>query len=174
MQAILAISQDGAIGTDTGLPWKCSFDLKYFKHCTEGKTILMGRKTMDTLGTPLPNRTNLVLSKTLPVGDYNGFQIIGCPSQLPEDMSEIVIIGGLEIYKLFRKDIKKMSVSVIDVYDTDATVFADIAALTQGMKLTDMVMHRQRGFTDIGRSLGLTKKQIEDTNLYSIKTYERF
>ena len=174
MQAILAISQDGAIGTETGLPWKCSFDLRLFKAFTEGKTILMGRKTMETLESPLPNRRNLVLSKTLPLGDYDGFEVINCPSQLPEEMKDIVIIGGSEIYQLFRKDIKKLSVSVIDVYNTDATVFLDLPALTKGMKLTDMVTQRQRGFSDLGRSLNLTTKQIKETNLYSIKTYERF
>ncbi|MFP6894007.1 MAG: dihydrofolate reductase, partial [Opitutales bacterium] len=65
LKAIAAISLDRVIGKDGDLPWRLPDDLKWFKKITSGHTILMGRKTWNSLGRPLPNRLNLVLSRTM-------------------------------------------------------------------------------------------------------------
>ena len=60
---VVAVAQNGVIGRDNGLPWRLSSDLKRFKAVTMGKPIIMGRKTWDSLGRPLPGRLNIVVSR---------------------------------------------------------------------------------------------------------------
>ena len=61
---IVAMDEDGVIGRDNALPWQLPDDLKRFKALTLGKPILMGRKTFESIGKPLPGRTNLVLTRS--------------------------------------------------------------------------------------------------------------
>jgi len=63
ISVIVAMAQNGVIGRDNSLPWRLPEDLKRFRACTLGKPILMGRKTFESIGRPLPERTNLVLTR---------------------------------------------------------------------------------------------------------------
>ena len=100
---IVAIDENGLIGKRNGLPWKLPADLKHFKTLTSGHTVIMGRKTYDSIGKPLPNRTNIVVSKS------DDLQIDGCITvKSPEEAlkaslenQEIFVIGGAEIYRQF-------------------------------------------------------------------------
>src|SRR3989344_1232938 len=100
---IVAIDENGLIGRRNGLPWKLPADLKHFKTLTSGHTVIMGRKTYDSIGKPLPNRTNIVVSKS------DDLQIDGCITvKSPEEAlkaslenQEIFVIGGAEIYRQF-------------------------------------------------------------------------
>ncbi len=99
---IAAVSQNGVIGKDGGLPWKISADLKRFKEITTGHPVIMGRKTFESIGRPLPGRTNIIVTRD---GSY---QAEGClvvtslEKALQEakqaESEEIFIIGGGEIY----------------------------------------------------------------------------
>src|SRR5690606_17962759 len=60
---VVAIAENGVIGQDGGLPWRLSSDLKRFKADTMGKPVIMGRKTYDSIGRPLPGRTNIVITR---------------------------------------------------------------------------------------------------------------
>ena len=60
---VVAAAENGAIGKDNQLLWKLSSDLKRFKHITTGHHLLMGRKTFESIGKPLPNRTSLIISR---------------------------------------------------------------------------------------------------------------
>ncbi|OUR62753.1 dihydrofolate reductase, partial [Bermanella sp. 47_1433_sub80_T6] len=60
---IAAFAQNRVVGINNTLPWHLPEDLKYFKRTTSGKAIIMGRKTYDSIGRPLPNRTNIVISR---------------------------------------------------------------------------------------------------------------
>jgi dihydrofolate reductase len=60
---IVAVAENGVIGRDNQLPWHLPEDLRYFKQITQGKTVIMGRKTYQSIGRPLPNRTNIVVSR---------------------------------------------------------------------------------------------------------------
>ena len=102
---IAAISENNAIGKDNKLLWKLSSDMKIFRTLTTGHHVIMGRKTFDSMGAkPLPNRTNVIISRNL---DY---EIENCETaiSLAEALSlasqngdkEAFIIGGGEIYKL--------------------------------------------------------------------------
>ena len=89
------------IGKDGALPWHLPEDLKFFRKTTTGHPILMGRKTWESLGRPLPNRRNLILSRTLP--DQAGAEVLRGPEDLNalELEGPVYIIGGAEIFALF-------------------------------------------------------------------------
>lgn len=95
---IAAMDKHGLIGKDNKLPWHLPADLKFFKQQTLGKTVLMGRKTCESLPFPLPNRTNIVLSRNV---NYKkeGFKVINTIEEalLNED---VMVIGGNTLYKL--------------------------------------------------------------------------
>ncbi len=100
-KAIVAISQDGVIGRGGDLPWRLPADLRWFKKITLGHTILMGRKTWDSLPGALPGRKNWVLSKKAAqvtgMTVFRSFEEVGS-KLLPEQ--DLFIIGGGEIYSL--------------------------------------------------------------------------
>jgi dihydrofolate reductase len=94
---IVAASLNNVIGKDNSLIWRQSADLKRFKELTTGKTVVMGRKTYDSIGKPLPNRRNVVITR-------QNIEIPGCEvvHSLEEAIKlddEIFILGGGEIYQ---------------------------------------------------------------------------
>lgn len=125
---IYACDTNGAIGKDGDLPWKQSSDLKHFKRITIRKTVVMGRKTWDSLPSGgLPNRRNIVMSRT-PRQDVEvmSFEQI---LELSED-EELIIIGGGEIYSLFLQHCKEIHRTIIHTEVEDADTFApDISEL---------------------------------------------
>ena len=68
LAVICAMSRNGVIGKDNGLPWSLPGDLKHFKETTLGCPIIMGRKTWDSIGRPLPGRTNIIVTRRGAVG----------------------------------------------------------------------------------------------------------
>ncbi len=97
---IAAIGQNSVIGNDNKMPWHLPADLKFFKQTTMGKSILMGRKTWDSIGKPLPGRKNIVISRN------NAFNPDGATiadnlqdAITAADSEEVMIIGGATIYQ---------------------------------------------------------------------------
>ncbi|MCU7666986.1 dihydrofolate reductase [Bacillus thuringiensis] len=123
---IVATSKNGVIGVDNQLPWHLPQDLKYFKKQTTGKTVIMGRKTFESIGKPLPNRHNIILTR-----DQNykpeGVTIFTDIHELMASLSnneEHMVMGGGEIYKLFLPFVDKIYHTLIDVeLDGDTTFF---------------------------------------------------
>ena len=100
---IVAIDENGLIGKRNGLPWKLPADLKHFKTLTSGHTVIMGRKTYDSIGKPLPNRTNIVVSRSDDLR-IDGCIIVKSPEEALKaslENQEIFVIGGAEIYRQF-------------------------------------------------------------------------
>ena len=99
--AVAAMTNERVIGQEGELPWHLPGDLKFFKKLTTGEIVLMGRKTHESIGRPLPNRRNIVLSRSdlsLP-----GIEIFSSIDTLVTELrpkEKIFIIGGAEIYKL--------------------------------------------------------------------------
>lgn len=92
------MSLNRVIGRDNKIPWHLPEDFRWFKQCTTGQVILMGRKTFESLGKPLPNRTNVVVSRS---AELPGVEIVrDLESFNPEAYSgrEVWVIGGAEIY----------------------------------------------------------------------------
>jgi dihydrofolate reductase len=100
LSIIVAIAQNRAIGKNNQLLWHLPADLKHFKQITSGHTVIMGRKTYDSIGKPLPNRRNIVITRQT-------LQIFGCEvvQSLPDALAlcnnepEVFIIGGARIYE---------------------------------------------------------------------------
>lgn len=101
---VAAIASNNVIGQKNSLPWDIPEDLKRFKQLTSGHTILMGRKTYDSIGRPLPNRTNIVMTKDTNY-QREGVEIVFDEREalnLIKDLNqEVFIIGGSKIYELF-------------------------------------------------------------------------
>ncbi len=107
---IVACAQNGVIGRNNKLPWHLPNDLQYFKSVTLGKPIIMGRKTYESIGRPLPGRTNIVVSgswvvdqdmETLGIKlakDLDQALIIAEGVALIDGVAEIMIIGGAQLY----------------------------------------------------------------------------
>jgi len=103
LSLIVAVAENGVIGREGGLPWHLSADLKRFKRLTMGHTIVMGRKTWESIGRPLPGRTMLVVSRQ---ADYqaNGVQVVGSLAEAIDQAQQageetLFVIGGAEIYR---------------------------------------------------------------------------
>lgn len=101
MSIIAAMAKNRVIGKDNKLPWSIPDDLKNFKKLTTGNTIIMGRKTYESIGKPLPNRNNIVVSSTMQPS--NGVQVCKNIQEALETAKstgkEIFIIGGANIYE---------------------------------------------------------------------------
>jgi dihydrofolate reductase len=98
---VVAIAENNAIGKDNGLLWHLPADLKHFKQITNGHTIIMGRKTFDSMGKPLPNRRNIVITRNADL-KIEGAEVttsLDDALALCKTEEEVFIIGGAEIYK---------------------------------------------------------------------------
>lgn len=101
---IVAVADNGVIGREGGLPWRLSEDLRRFKQRTLGRPVVMGRKTWESLGKPLPGRTNIVITRRTDYRiDVPGVIVardLDAAIAAAGDVDEVMIIGGAEIYAL--------------------------------------------------------------------------
>lgn len=113
LTAIVAMTPERVIGRDGDLPWRLPEDLKFFKKATTGHAIVMGRKTYESIGRPLPKRRNIVMTRD---GNWSaaGVEVI----HGVEDLSRLAgldgrvfIIGGAEIYQAFLADLEELWIS---------------------------------------------------------------
>ena len=104
ISVIAAFSENHVIGRDNRLPWQLSVDLKRFRKLTTGHSIILGRKTFDSIGKPLPNRTNIVITRQ-PEWSHPGVQVAHSLDEAItiarrfEGSDEVFVIGGGEIYR---------------------------------------------------------------------------
>jgi len=99
---VVAMADNGVIGKGGGLPWHLPDDLKYFKVVTFGKPVLMGRRTFESIGKPLPGRRNLVMTRAAGVA-VPGVEYVGSVEQarsLAVGAAELCVIGGAEVFAL--------------------------------------------------------------------------
>lgn len=113
---ILATDLNGGIGFKNKIPWSLKDDLKLFKETTMGHHIVMGRKTYESLGRPLPGRTNLVLSRG---GEINNVKCFDNPEKVinfaeANNEKELFIIGGAQIYSLFYPYCNKIYLTLVE------------------------------------------------------------
>ena len=128
---LVAVGQNGEIGKDNQLLWKLSDDLKLFKKRTLGHAIIMGRKTYDSIGKPLPGRVNIVISQN------KNLKIEGCTvvhsieeaiksAEEQTDKEEIFIIGGQQIFELSAPIATKLYLTEVNAAFPDADTFFDV------------------------------------------------
>ena len=101
LKLIVAISDNHVIGVDNKIPWRQLSDLKYFSRMTVGNSVIMGRKTFQSIGKPLKNRQNIVMTCN-PEFKHPDVTVVHGTDQLKEVIGdqEAFVIGGTEIYKL--------------------------------------------------------------------------
>ena len=101
ISVMVAMADNGVIGRRNGLPWRQSADLKRVKAVTTGHTVIMGRKTFDSVGRPLPNRRNIVVSRS-PEFRPDGVTVaptLEAAFELAKGDGEVFVMGGAEIYR---------------------------------------------------------------------------
>jgi len=120
---IWAMDKHRLIGRENALPWKLPADMAWFKKNTMGKPILMGRKTYESIGRPLPGRVNLILSRQSDL-TIDGCKVVSslakAKAEVP-DADEIMVMGGAEIYALLIDQADCLYITEIDaVFEGDA------------------------------------------------------
>lgn len=113
---IAAMGRNRVIGKDNSLPWKLPEDMKRFKEITSGKPVIMGRKTFESIGKPLPNRLNIIITR-----DKN-YKAEGCvvvhslgqALKSAEGNEEAMVIGGEQIFREFLPKAGRMYLTLID------------------------------------------------------------
>lgn len=126
---VVARAENDVIGKDGQLPWRISADLKFFKATTVGKPVIMGRKTYDSIGKPLPRRTNIVVTRN---AEWRAEGVVVAPD-LPTALAlayvdahrtgvdEVMIIGGAEIYAQSMASARRIYLTEVHrAYDGDA------------------------------------------------------
>lgn len=129
--AVVAMTPGRIIGKDGGIPWHLPEDLKVFRKLTTGHPIVMGRKTFDSLGKPLPNRQNIVLTRE-PSWRAEGAETIHTKEDLLAlDLMDkhVCIIGGAQIYRLFMPFLDSLSVSILHDEHEGDTRFPEFSSL---------------------------------------------
>jgi len=115
---IMAMDTNRLIGKDGGMPWHISADLKYFKRITLGKPVIMGRKTFDSMGKPLPGRPNIVITRNedwAVTGVQRASSLVQALQFAQEYQSdEMMVIGGASICQEAMPYIERLYLTVID------------------------------------------------------------
>lgn len=130
---VWAMAQNRVIGRNNALPWHLPEDLKYFKRITMGKPIIMGRKTFESIGKPLPGRTNIVVTRN-PDWHHDGVKVVSsleAARELCESIAEIdgteeaMVIGGAEIYRQALPLADRLYLTEVHAEVNGDTVFPD-------------------------------------------------
>ncbi len=124
---VVAIAQNHAIGKDNKLLWHLPTDLKHFKNITTGGTVIMGRKTYDSVGKPLPNRRNIIITRQSI--DIDGCEVVNsldAALALCKTEQEVFIVGGAEIYKMAMSVTNRIYLTIVHHNFEADTYFPEI------------------------------------------------
>lgn len=124
---IAAMAENRIIGLDNKMPWHLPADLQFFKRVTLGKPVIMGRKTYQSIGRPLPGRLNIVLTRdaNLTIAGVQCVQTLAQAQKLAGDVDEVMIIGGATIYQQFLSQADRLYLTFIDLETEGDTQFPD-------------------------------------------------
>ena len=161
---VVALSNNNVIGVDNNLPWNLKTDLNHFKNYTTNKIIVMGRKTFESIGRPLPNRLNFVVSRT--IGEIeNAFVFKSTKEAIDaakkkclddENYNEIVIIGGGYLFKDTLEITNKLVLTNVDCDINGDVYYPDI----------DFKLWKEKSSENFSRN------EDNDYN-FTVKVYER-
>lgn len=125
---LAALAENRVIGRDGGLPWRLPDDLKRFKRLTMGHPIVMGRRTWDEVGHPLPGRRSIVLSRD-PDLQLDGAEVASTLEEalgLCRDADEVFVIGGGEIYSLALPRADRLELTIVHARPEGDTLFPEV------------------------------------------------
>lgn len=131
IKAIAAMSLNRIIGDEGQIPWHLPEDFKWFKQCTLGQIVVMGRKTLESIGKPLPGRETVLISRTASPGEYPGVTLLNDPARvasLPGE-KQIWICGGAEIYDLLLPLCSELFLTVVKRKVRGDALFPDFEPL---------------------------------------------
>ena len=161
---VVALSNNNVIGIDNDLPWNLKTDLSHFKKYTTNKIIVMGRKTYESIGRPLPNRVNYIVSNT--IKDLDGASIFKSTEEALEsakevcnkddNYDEIVIIGGGYLFRDTLSISNKLVLTNVDC-DIEGDVFYPEINLDEWKEI------KSENF----------KKDLDNDYDFVVRTYER-
>ena len=141
---LVAYAHNQVMGKDGKMPWHLPADLRHVKELTTGKTIVMGRKTLESIGGPLPNRRNVVLTRNR---DFHmpGVEVVHSKEEVLA-LGDVIIFGGAEVYRQFMDDVERMYITEIDLDVEGDTFFPpwDRDAFTLVDKRTGTVDEKNR------------------------------
>lgn len=124
-KAIAAMAKNRVIGANGTIPWHLPEDFKWVKRCTLGQTIVMGRKTFDSMGRALPKRRNIVISRsTEPIPGCVVINSLDAVDELRPD-GDIWIFGGADIYRQALPRVRELYLTVVDLEPEGDTFFPD-------------------------------------------------
>ncbi|MCW9711110.1 type 3 dihydrofolate reductase [Avibacterium sp. 21-586] len=127
LSLIVAMTKNNVIGRDNQMPWHLPADLAWFRQHTQGKPIIMGRKTFESIGRPLPKRTNIVLSRSPFLHEdviwSNNFQ---SAVDIVKDFPEIMLIGGGQLFEQYLPLADKLYLTEIQAEIDGDTFFPKI------------------------------------------------
>ena len=134
---IAAMAEQRVIGLDNKMPWHLPGDLAFFKRVTLGKPVIMGRKTYQSIGRPLPGRANIVLTrdKDLQIAGVSCVQTVQQAMELVQDAEEVMVIGGAAIYQQFMQQTTRLYLTFIDLKVTGDTRFPDYQAIADWQEI---------------------------------------
>ena len=157
---IVAMSKNRVIGADGGMPWHLPADLKYFKATTLGKPIIMGRKTFDSIGRPLPGRRNIVITRNSD-WHYDGVDVVAtidaavALASAADETGEIMITGGAQIYAQAMPQVDRMYITEITAELEGDTYFPEF---------------RRQEWAEVSRE---SHAAVDDKPAYAFVVYER-
>jgi dihydrofolate reductase len=125
--AVAAISENHVIGKDNQLLWYLPNDLKHFKNITTGHTVIMGRKTFDSVGKPLPRRRNIIITRqAITIQGCEVVNSIEAALALCQGEEEVFIVGGAEIYRLAMHLTDRIYLTIVHKYFEGDSFFPEI------------------------------------------------
>ena len=137
---IAAVDRKGAIGKGGKLPWHYSSDMKFFRETTTGHAVVMGRKTWLTLGKPLKNRLNIVLSRDTDIEPQESlvvFSDVDSVLSFAKSLTtDLFVIGGAQIYEAFRDHIERWIITEVPLTVSGADAFMPKGYL-EGFEVVD-------------------------------------
>ncbi|RDC63564.1 dihydrofolate reductase [Adhaeribacter pallidiroseus] len=127
--SVFAMSENRVIGKDNQLPWHLPADLKFFKNLTTGHPIIMGRKTFESIGKPLPHRTSIIITRQAGYSPPNCIVLHDVPGAIQEALTinpNVFIIGGAEVLQQALPFIDTMYLTLIHAHFEGDTFYPEI------------------------------------------------
>jgi dihydrofolate reductase len=132
---VAAVAENGVIGRDNGMPWRLKSDLQRFRALTWGRPVLMGRRTFQSIGKPLPGRTNIVVSRNFAAsgvvvaGGLDAALLTARADALRRRVNEIMVIGGAEIYAAMMPRAARLELTRVHAAPSGDAVFPPVDPL---------------------------------------------
>jgi dihydrofolate reductase len=151
---VAAVAANGVIGRDGDLPWHLPEDLRHFKRLTKGHVLVMGRRTFESIGRPLPDRTTIVVTRQPDWRADGVLTAAGVPEALArgaEVDAEVFVAGGFEVFREAMPVADRMVITAVDARPDGDTVFPPVdwagwrEAEREPHEGFDIVTYRRRG-----------------------------